>query len=206
MEIQYQPGRFRSLKFAWEEPPDYTDEELEYLQGFFTEEKNQYGTIRRYNKKGQYHNTRGPAIIYDDGTLAYYVNGEPHRTDGPAFIGANGSVVYWVNGRELSEEEFNRLYGQNRRGSLQIEAEEHGLLTFDELLQKAEIGQVYYAYSREHGVHSGFEFEVINMTNSRNSMFVRYIAPPLWAIIDEEWWLRGEEVIDKFYFKLKDGI
>ena len=109
---------------SWEDPPDYTDEELEYLQGFFTEKKDEDGSTYRYNKKGQFHNTRGPAYIDVDGTVEYWVRGKCHRTDGPAIIYPDGTVEYWVNDEPLSEEEFNQKYGRNRRGSLQIEAEE----------------------------------------------------------------------------------
>ena len=113
-----------SLKLSsWEDLPNYTDKELEYLQGFFTEKK-ENGILYRYNRKGQLHNTRGPAIIWDNGTVAYWVNGKLHRTDGPAVIRANGTVEYWVDGKQLSEEEFNRRYGRNRVGSLQVKAED----------------------------------------------------------------------------------
>ena len=77
------------------DPVDIDSEE----KGFFTEEKTEYGDIYRYNKEGQFHNTRGPAIIYTDGSVCYYQNGKPHRTDGPAYIGADGYEEYWVNGK-----------------------------------------------------------------------------------------------------------
>ena len=105
---------------SWEEPLNYTDEELEYLQGFYREEKDSNGTIRRYNRKGQLHNTRGPAVILDDGTLYYYVNRKLHRTDGPAVIYPSGTVSYWVDDGELIEEEFNQKYGRNRQAHLKF--------------------------------------------------------------------------------------
>ena len=81
---------------SWEE---FQDEYLEDWQGFFTEEKYPSGDIFRYNRKGELHNTRGPAIIYGVGSVLYYQNGKPHRTDGPAYIGADGYEEYWVNGK-----------------------------------------------------------------------------------------------------------
>ena len=120
-EVEASIGDSSLLKLSsWEE---FQDEYLEDWQGFYREEKDQYGIIWRYNKKGQVHNTRGPAVIHPNGTLSYWVNHKRHRTDGPARIWADGSVAYWVDNKELSEEEFNRLYGQNRQASLQVKAE-----------------------------------------------------------------------------------
>ena len=124
----------------------YTDQELSLLikdatdlfeqrQGFSFDEKTEYGDIYRYNKKGQFHNTRGPAVILADGSVEYYVNGKCHRTDGPAVIQADGRTEYWVNGKLhrtdgpaiiyadgtleywvdgtfIEEEEFNQKYGK----------------------------------------------------------------------------------------------
>ena len=130
-------ARNASLKLSWEE---FQNEYLEDWQGFFREEKAEDGIIWRYNKKGELHNTRGPAVIHPNGTVSYFVNHKLHRTDGPAYIGSDGKVVYWVddklhrtdgpavvnpdgtveywvNSEELSEEEFNRRYGRNRLSS-----------------------------------------------------------------------------------------
>ena len=84
---------------------------IELKQGFFTEKK-ENGILYRYNRKGQLHNTQGPAVVYANGSVWYYQNGKRHRTDGPAVIHAKGRVEYLVDGRELSEEEFNQKYGQ----------------------------------------------------------------------------------------------
>ena len=152
---------------SWEE---ISDDFIEEGQGFFTEEKNGNG-LYRLNRNGDWHNTRGPAIIHADGSVEYWVNGKLHRTDGPAYIGsdgtvaywvndklhrtdgpaiirADGSVEYWVNGEELSEEEFNRLYGQNRQASLQVKAEDPTWVDFDEFWGTAEVGQLWELLSK----------------------------------------------------------
>ena len=48
---------------------------------------------------GQRHRLDGPAVIWADGTQAWYMNGQRHRLDGPAFIWADGTQAWWVNGQ-----------------------------------------------------------------------------------------------------------
>lgn len=45
------------------------------------------------------HNTKGPAIIYTDGSLEYWVNGKLSRKRGPAVIWQDGYKEWWINGR-----------------------------------------------------------------------------------------------------------
>ena len=40
-----------------------------------------------------------PAIINSDDTVEYYVKGKPHSEYGPAVIRANGGVEYWIEGK-----------------------------------------------------------------------------------------------------------
>ena len=56
-----------------------------------------------YYKKGTkiYHNPYGPAIITRDKTLEYRIQYDLHRLDGPARIYADGDVEYWINNRNL---------------------------------------------------------------------------------------------------------
>ena len=138
-------NRQASLQVKSEE---FQDEYLEDWQGFYREVKYEDGTFYRYNKKEEYHNTKGPAVLDEDGTVWYYQNGKCHRTDGPAIIRSdgtvyysqndklhrtdgpaiiwdNGMVEYWVNGKKLSEEEFNEKYGRNRQASLKLTWEEY---------------------------------------------------------------------------------
>jgi hypothetical protein len=51
------------------------------------------------------HREDGPAIIWDDGGRAWWLNGKCHRTDGPA-IEDNGSASWWFEGHWYSFEEF----------------------------------------------------------------------------------------------------
>ena len=52
------------------------------------------------NANGQRHRDGGkPAVIWADGSEAYYKDGKIHRDgDLPAVIWADGSEEYWVNG------------------------------------------------------------------------------------------------------------
>lgn len=36
--------------------------------------------------KGQYHNSNGPAIVYENGSFEYFQYGIKHRQDGPAYV------------------------------------------------------------------------------------------------------------------------
>lgn len=54
--------------------------------------------IRYRNKRGELHREDGPAVIYNDGTLVWYVNRDRHREDGPAVIRGDGAEWY-INGR-----------------------------------------------------------------------------------------------------------
>ena len=63
-------------------------------------DKYQYssGDIFYYKKNTKIkHNPYGPAVISSDGYLAYFIDDEYHRLDGPARIYANGDVEYWIN-------------------------------------------------------------------------------------------------------------
>jgi len=103
---------------------------------FYDVEMDTLGTIYYYNKEGQLHNLKGPAIEYPDdfkvyyvngkvnrlngpavlgpnGYQAYYINDKLHRTDGPAKIYPDGRVEYWVKGKHLSKEEFDKLIRNN---------------------------------------------------------------------------------------------
>lgn len=80
-------------------------------KGFDREKIDENGTIYRFNKKGMMHNTQGPAVVFLNGRMTYYLNGKIHRKDGPAVIWANGLLEYCVNGRYLPEEEFFKKYG-----------------------------------------------------------------------------------------------
>jgi len=53
------------------------------------------------------HREDGPAIEWDNGYKAWYLNGELHREDGPAAEWADGSKAWYLNDKFLTEEEFN---------------------------------------------------------------------------------------------------
>ena len=59
-----------------------------------------FGATRYYNEIGQLHRDGDePAVIWADGTKAWYQNSQRHRDGGkPAVIYPNGIEEYWVNG------------------------------------------------------------------------------------------------------------
>ena len=44
--------------------------------------------------------------ICHDNTKLWNANGRPHRLDGPASIYADGTVEYWIKGKKVSEYEI----------------------------------------------------------------------------------------------------
>ena len=60
---------------------------------------------------GKLHRTDGPAVIWNNGNLAWYEYGKLHRVDGPAQI-VNGHEHYYYGGNHLNEKEYKLL----RRG------------------------------------------------------------------------------------------
>ena len=60
-----------------------------------------YGTTTYFKDKAMtiLHREDGPAIEYDSGEKAWYVDGKLHRTDGPAVTTAEGRKEWWTNGK-----------------------------------------------------------------------------------------------------------
>lgn len=58
-----------------------------------------YGTTKYFKDKAKtiLHREDGPAIEYDNGEKAWYVDGKLHRTDGPAVTTADGRKAWYVN-------------------------------------------------------------------------------------------------------------
>ena len=55
--------------------------------------------------RGKLHRIDGPAIIWPDGSEAWYQNDVLHRTDGPARYDAeNDTYEWWENGERKSSE------------------------------------------------------------------------------------------------------
>ena len=69
------------------------------------------GSKSYYNLNGKLHRENGPAIIYSDGSKAYFINGNRHRVTGPAIEYSDGNFEYWYKGKyisTLSQKEFER--------------------------------------------------------------------------------------------------
>ena len=54
----------------------------------------------------QKHRAKGPAVVYPDGRLEYWVNDQRHRLDGPAVVWPDGTLEYWINDQQISEYEM----------------------------------------------------------------------------------------------------
>lgn len=46
------------------------------------------------NEAGLKHNSNGPAVIYDSGTVEYWIEGKRHRDDGPAIVSSTHNHWY----------------------------------------------------------------------------------------------------------------
>ena len=60
---------------------------------------------------GELHRVNGPAVTHEDGYQAWFRNDKLHRTNGPAVIYANGAQEWWVNGQQLTDFEVWVLAG-----------------------------------------------------------------------------------------------
>ena len=55
----------------------------------------------RYRYQGKLHRLDGPAVIYKNGSKAWYQYGKRHRKDGPAVFAQGISYEYWLRGQPL---------------------------------------------------------------------------------------------------------
>ena len=69
----------------------------------------EYGSKYWRNSKGKLHREGDkPAIVALDGYKSYWKNGRLHRDNGPAVIYQNGDVEYWLDGQRLTKEEHEQ--------------------------------------------------------------------------------------------------
>jgi hypothetical protein len=64
--------------------------------------------IEYKNEHGLLHREDGPAIVWNDGTKAWFINGEYHREDGPAIEWSDGSKFWYLNDKNYSEDEWKQ--------------------------------------------------------------------------------------------------
>ncbi len=69
---------------------------------------------QEWYKDGLLHREDGPAVIYNNGCIAYYQGGILHRTDGPAVIDLSGSQnkVWALNGERMSLIDYFKYFLQ----------------------------------------------------------------------------------------------
>lgn len=61
----------------------------------------------KYNSNKKLHRTDGPAVEYDSGNKAWFINDKRYRLDGPALECYNGNKYWFINDIGYTEEEFN---------------------------------------------------------------------------------------------------
>lgn len=59
----------------------------------------------KYYRHGVKHRKDGPASLWDDGDLFWFLYGEEHRLDGPAEI-YNGIPCYYIHGYIYTKEQY----------------------------------------------------------------------------------------------------
>ena len=64
------------------------------------------GIRRYYNNSGQLHRLDGPAVIWRDGSEAWFHNGKLHRTTGPAVALTNRTTTWWIHGVQYTKQEY----------------------------------------------------------------------------------------------------
>lgn len=67
---------------------------------------NKYWFKGKYEKRICYHREDGPAIESISGTKYWFKNGELHYDKGPAVVFANGDLEYWLNGIKISKKHW----------------------------------------------------------------------------------------------------
>jgi hypothetical protein len=73
---------------------------------------NEFGTKIWHNDKFQFHREDGPAIEFNDGSKAWFINGKEHRLDGPAIERISGIKYWYIDGVKINckdNEEFLRI-------------------------------------------------------------------------------------------------
>jgi hypothetical protein len=69
--------------------------------------KKEYPNVTEYyNELGQYHRTDGPALEWNDGYKAWFLNADRHREDGPAIEDSYGYKAWYLNDIEYSEDDY----------------------------------------------------------------------------------------------------
>ena len=72
-----------------------TIEKIINLDKYDYSEIDSQGNKSWYNKEREYHRLDGPAIIFNEWSIEYWIDGHLHREDGPAVIYYNGGKEYW---------------------------------------------------------------------------------------------------------------
>ena len=57
------------------------------------------GTRRYYTSENKLHREDGPAVIWEEGCLEWWINGLRHREDGPAIVYSDGGEEWFHTGK-----------------------------------------------------------------------------------------------------------
>ena len=63
--------------------------------------------------KDHIHRLDGPAVEWEDGSKAWWVDNKIHRLDGPAVEFEEGSTHWWLNGKHLPTKEVETWLEEN---------------------------------------------------------------------------------------------
>lgn len=58
---------------------------------------------------GTYHRVDGPAVIWADGRLEWWLHGKRHCNTGPAVVYPNGALEFWLDGNPVVPESLPQL-------------------------------------------------------------------------------------------------
>lgn len=109
----------------------------------FKKEVSPDGTINYYDSAGNLHRRQGPAVIYPDGTLAWYDHGKLHRDEGPAVIKPNGAQVWYNHGKVHREDGPAIIYNNSRPGMYWFNGEPFDNMS-DYLARLEELKNLHY--------------------------------------------------------------
>ena len=71
-----------------------------------------------FNKAGEFHREKGPAVEMDNGTVKYFHHNKLDREDGPAIIWSDGRSSEWyIKGVRLTDEEVAQRTSKGQLGA-----------------------------------------------------------------------------------------
>jgi hypothetical protein len=76
------------------------------MENYTRKEADGYLTVF-YNSKNQVHRIDGPARIWHNGRVEYWVYDKRHNIDGPAIVCPVGGLQYWILGVNYTKKQYD---------------------------------------------------------------------------------------------------